>query len=151
MRHGKQSKGFSLIELLLVLVILGVIAGIAVPIYMGQRRRARVIGDSLSNAKIIAMQMEQFKADNGTYGPAGATATWTYNATAATYNAPALSGFTVNPCPGFTPGGNSKNNYRITVGANPLTYQVDVNDASMAGAPLAYQTNQSGAELYRMK
>lgn len=152
MLRPRKHHGFSLIELLVVLVILGVITGIAVPHFMGQRRRARVIGDAIANAKVLNMQMEQFRAENGTFGPAGATVTWTYNANPTTYSTPTLGGgYTVNPCPGFSPGGNSKNNYRIVVGNSGLTYQIDVNDTTMPGAPLAYQTNQVGAELYRMQ
>lgn len=144
MFRRRRDSGFSLMELLLVLAILGIISGIAVPVYMGQRRRARIIGDAISNSKVISMQMEQFKADSGTYGPAAATATWNGG------NTPTLSGFTSNPCPGFAPGSNSKMNYVVTVGANRLTYTVDVSDPSLPSTPLVYRTDQAGTELYRM-
>ncbi len=145
MFRRKRDSGFSLIEILLVLAILGIIAGIAIPSYMGQRRRARIIGDAISNSKVLAMQLEQLKADSGTYGPASATATWSGG------NTPALSGYTNNPCPGFTPGSHSKMNYVVTVGADRITYTIDVSDPSLPSSPLVYQTDQVGTELYRMK
>lgn len=63
-------------------------------------------------------------------------------------NTPTLSGFTSNPCPGFAPGSNSKMNYVVTVGANRLTYTVDVSDPSLPSTPLVYRTDQAGTELH---
>ena len=55
MNRTRRVNGFSLIELLLVLAILGIISGIAIPSYMGQRRRARIIGDAQANAQPAAV------------------------------------------------------------------------------------------------
>jgi type IV pilus assembly protein PilE len=139
MSKRKMSRGFSLIEVLLVLAILGIIAGIAIPTYMGQRRRARVIGDAMANAQVIRMQLETKKADNGTYGfPAAYT--WTkngvggYNASDATF------------LPGFTPQGNSQMEFTVQVDNNGLTYVINVTDTGS----LVYQTDQNGQVLFRL-
>ena len=154
-RARKCKNGFSLIELLLVLAIIGIITAIAVPAYLAQRRRARVIGDAAANCRAIAMQLEAYKADNGNYGPASATATWTYAAAQPHYAAPTLTGYVApGPMPGFTPSGSSGISFALAVNANQLAYTLDAIDPTVnaAGAPVAkcvFRIDQTGRELFR--
>ena len=142
MSAPRNTKGFSLIEVLLVLAIIGIISGIAIPSFLGQRRRARVIGDAISNAKVLAMALETRKADNGIYG-----ATGSYNWTAAgTY--PSAS---TNIAPSFQPKGNSKMNFNVAVGSTGLTYTLTVTDPALGTGVVAYQTDQTGTQLAKLE
>lgn len=135
-----QHQGFSLIEILLVLAILGIISAIAIPSFMGQRHRARVIGDAMSNARVLQMGLESLKSDTGIYG-APAVYQWS-----ATFNA-GDTGYGLLPT--FRPSGNSKMDFQVTIANGGITYILNVNDASMPGKPLVYSTNQFGQELFR--
>jgi prepilin-type N-terminal cleavage/methylation domain-containing protein len=140
MHRLRSTRGFTLIEILLVLAIIGIISGIAIPTYMGQRRRSRVIGDAMANAKVMAMLLESRKADNGIYGNAQ-----TYNWTAGS-----AVGSAATLLPQFTPQGNSKMNYSLAIGNSGLGYTLTVSDPSLGSGVTAYQTDQTGAELVRL-
>lgn len=137
----KSERGFSLVEILLVLAIIGILSGIAIPSYLGQRRRARVIGDAISNAKVMAMMLEARKAENGVYG---SVSTYAWSGGTPDTSASAL-------LPSFTPKGNSKMDYSLAIATSGLAYTLTVVDPSLPGSPTAYQTDQTGAELARLK
>jgi prepilin-type N-terminal cleavage/methylation domain-containing protein len=138
LRH--RIRGFSLVEVLLVLVIIGVLSGIAIPSFLGQRRRSRIIGDAISNAKVVQMALESRKAENGIYGAAD-TYAWALGVgdAKATALLPTLSTL-----------GGSKMNYTLVIDANGITYTLTAFDPSLSTTIPAYQTNQAGAELARM-
>ena len=67
----KLQKGFSLIELMIVVVIVGILASVAIPAYQDYVIRSK-IPDATSALAAKRVQLEQFFQDNRTY--AGATA-----------------------------------------------------------------------------
>lgn len=72
-----KNKGFTLVELLIVLAIIGILAMIAIPAYIGQQRSAART-EAYSNLESLRLLEEQFFAENGRYtadlGVAGDTA-----------------------------------------------------------------------------
>jgi type IV pilus assembly protein PilA len=71
-RLAREESGFTLIELLVVLVIIGVLLAIAVPSYLGFKKRAEKSA-AQSNIRAAIPAMEAFYSDNGTYATANLT------------------------------------------------------------------------------
>ena len=63
-RKNKMRKGFTMVELMAVLIILGLLATVLVKNFMGQTDKARVI-TTKANLKILHTAVMQFKMDTG--------------------------------------------------------------------------------------
>jgi prepilin-type N-terminal cleavage/methylation domain-containing protein len=131
--NSKKEKGFSLIELLLVIAILGIIAGVAIPSYMGQRKRARVTGDAETNVKVIQMALDQRRADMGFFGKPEKYE-YKHDGTR-----PA-----VDIVPAFHPKGNTKMDFEIEIGETGLTYIIKVTDPLKSNKEVL-TANETGA------
>ena len=133
--RSSRSKGFSLVELLLVLAIIGILSAVAIPSFIGQRRRARVIGDAQTGARTLAMALESRKAENGIYGPASATPyVWKADGTRPS----------TDLLPTFIPKGSTVMNYSVTITGGGITYVMAVTD-SMLGDATVLTADQTGA------
>jgi type IV pilus assembly protein PilE len=141
MKRTSPEHGFTLIEILAVVAILGILSAIAIPTYLGQRRRARILGDAKANAAALRMQLEQHKADVGLYGSVGTTYDWTGSS---------KPGDATNPAPGFLISSrNTQMNYKVVIGSTGLTYTLFVSDRSLKAN--VFETNQNGSTLYQMQ
>ena len=62
-----SEKGFTLIEMLIVIIILGILLAIAVPAYLKFKDRANE-GAAQANIRAMVPAMEAYNADNGALG-----------------------------------------------------------------------------------
>ena len=62
----KTQKGFTLVELMIVVAIIGILASIAVPAYGNYVRRGK-IAEATTNLSSLRVNMEQYYQDNRTY------------------------------------------------------------------------------------
>ncbi len=131
----EKRKGFTLIELMVVILIVGILAGVAVPILRGRIDSAKW-SEGKAAAGAIATALRAYAAErgvNGTYG---------------TLTVDNL-GFTESDLNGtyFTKANYSVSNVTFTEGANPeLTFDVGVTNAGTGiTSPVSVSLDEDGA------
>jgi prepilin-type N-terminal cleavage/methylation domain-containing protein len=67
-----NKKGFTLIELIIVIAIIGILAMIAIPAYVGQQKKAART-EAYANLENLRLLEEQYFAENGCYYMTGST------------------------------------------------------------------------------
>jgi prepilin-type N-terminal cleavage/methylation domain-containing protein len=66
-REGNAERGFTLIELMAVVVILVVLAAVVIPSFMKETNKAKGLSEATAMFAEIAQKQEQFKAEQGKY------------------------------------------------------------------------------------
>jgi prepilin-type N-terminal cleavage/methylation domain-containing protein len=112
MRKLMSKKGFTLVELMIVVVILGILVAVAVPIFGAVTKNAR-IKSCKSNQRVIKGNMETFMMTGGTGGEAiTLTSATTYDVSGESSFTKLFDGGTLPKCPSAD---SATNNYNAQV------------------------------------
>ncbi len=65
-QNSANKNGFTLVELLIVIAIIGILAAIAVPLFLGERTKAART-EAQTNLTSLRLVLEQYYAENGCY------------------------------------------------------------------------------------
>jgi prepilin-type N-terminal cleavage/methylation domain-containing protein len=66
-REGNAERGFTVVELLIVVAILGVLAAVVIPQFMKESTRGKAKSEVAPMFAELANREDQYKAENGTY------------------------------------------------------------------------------------
>lgn len=121
----RRDTGFSLAEILVTITIIGILAGIAIPVYTGSVEEARS-AEALANINMVHAAQRMYFANNGEYYPAGGGSTDNTPAINAALNIDITEQY-----------------YQITIESNGNTYTAAANRGNPGNK--TYTIDQTGA------
>ena len=115
----KKNDGFTLIEIMLVVLIIGVLAAMAIPRLVGRSKEARITAAKADIDSNISVALDMFELDNGTYPTTeqGLTALLDKPSSSTNWNGPYLKKLPKDPWGHFYiykyPGEHNANGYDL--------------------------------------
>lgn len=133
---NEKEKGFTLVELLVVIIIIGILSAIAIPVFMNQRQKA-VDSGIKSDLRTIANEVESYYVDNQEY-PASLSQT----ADKVTIPAPAGGGEAVEITVS-----EATSVYTYTAGTDNESYEITgINETKGSDTEFTYDSQNGGLQ-----
>ncbi|HEY5307393.1 MAG TPA: type IV pilin protein [Casimicrobiaceae bacterium] len=146
-RMVRRPSGFTLIEVMVTVAIVGILAAIAYPSYTSYITRSRII-DATSKLSDYRVRMEQWYQDNRTYlngAACGATVPAAASTDAFTVSCTGTAtGYTVK-ADGISTKGMGAFKYSLTLGATGLTKSTDAVPTGWSKSATCWTTRQDGS------
>ncbi len=137
-RHHNQRRGFTLMEILIVVIILGILAAIVIPQFTNASATARDVNIS-NQLHTVRGQLELFTSEHNDISPQITSGLWTIM----------LTGSSTDDTNTLTPTGNAWGPYLQAAPYNPLAQSSSVTNAPAAGYGWWYQANARGDFTFR--
>ena len=149
-RHISDKEGFTLVELMIVVAILGILVAIAVPAYIGYVSNSKK-AEAKTNLQSLRLLIEQYYSENAKYCPASSCSGQSYaytedNSGSITSNTIGNSYLTSFKPKAASGAGVVLYNYAISLSSN-TAYTITASPVTSRGAPVNDLTiNQDGAK-----
>ena len=137
----RQQRGFTLIELMIVVAVIAILAAIAVPNYLEQSRKGRR-ADAVRGIGELQLALERWRAENPCYGQSGGTCP-TFTASGIYPSEPTA---TESPYYSVAITGQTPIAYTITATRRTGTAQADDRCGNLSATNLATPTWSPGGE-----
>ena len=142
----RSSKGFSLIELMIVVAIIAILAAIAIPSFLRFQMKSKT-SEATANLGAIRTCQESYRAENDTYIaqglPAGAPALGGTDASPDLWTAADLLSFQDT---GYAPDGPTRYRYQVAAPSSILFSATATGDLDEDGAPCVYTVDKAALD-----